>query len=42
MCIRDRDSRIFVYGDGTNRAFHTGVDYDGTPRADYFLSLIHI
>ena len=39
-----QDSRIFVYGDGTNRAFHTGVDYDGTPRADYFpeLGVVHV
>lgn len=34
-----QDSRIFVYGDGTNRCFYTGIDYDGIPRADYFPDL---
>lgn len=34
-----QDSRIFVYGDGTNRCFYTGIDYDGVPRADYFPDL---
>ena len=34
-----QDSRIFVYGDGTNRAFYTGLDYDGNARADYFPDL---
>lgn len=26
-----QDSRIFVYGDGTNRCFYTGIDFDGCP-----------
>lgn len=30
------DNRIFFYGDGTNRAFYTGLDYDGNARADYW------
>jgi hypothetical protein len=30
------DARIFLYGDGSNRAIYSGVDYDGKPRADYF------
>ena len=30
------DNMVFVYGDGTNRALYTGMDYDGMPRADYF------
>jgi len=30
------DTRIFIYGDGTNRALYSGMDYDGMPRADYF------
>lgn len=34
-----QDSRIFVYGDGTNKAFYSGIDYDGVPRADYFPDL---
>ena len=39
-----QDSRIFVYGDGTNRCFYTGIDYDGIPRADYFpdLNVAHV
>lgn len=30
------DNRVFLYGDGTNRAFYSGLDTDGNPRADYF------
>ena len=30
------DAGVFIYGDGTNRALYTGMDYDGLPRADYF------
>lgn len=30
-----QDTRMFLYGDGTNEAFYTGIDYDGNPRADY-------
>lgn len=30
------DNRVFLYGDGTNRAFYSGLDRNGTPRADYF------
>lgn len=30
------DTRIFIYGDGTNRALYSGMDYNGMPRADYF------
>lgn len=30
------DTRIFLYGDGTNRTIYSGMDYDGMPRADYF------
>lgn len=39
-----QDSRIFVYGDGTNRCFYTGIDFDGQPRADYFpeLNVAHV
>ncbi len=32
----NQDSRVFIYGDGSNEAFYSGVDYDGEPRADYF------
>lgn len=39
-----QDTRVFVYGDGTNRCFYSGIDYDGLPRADYFpdLSVAHV
>ena len=30
------DNRVFIYGDGSNKAFYSGLDYDGNPRADYF------
>lgn len=30
------DNMVFIYGDGTNRALYSGMDYDGMPRADYF------
>lgn len=29
------DSRVFYYGDNTNRIYYSDVDYNGTPRADY-------
>ena len=31
-----QDSRVFLYGDGSNNVFYSGLDYDGNPRADYF------
>lgn len=30
------DSALFFYGNGTNKALYTGMDYDGMPRPDYF------
>jgi hypothetical protein len=33
------DNRVFLYGDGTNRAIYSGLDYDGRERADYFPDL---
>lgn len=30
------DTRIFLYGDGTNKTIYSGMDYDGMPRADYY------
>lgn len=30
------DNRVFIYGDGSNKAFYTGLDDNGIPRADYF------
>ncbi len=34
-----QDSRVFLYGDGSNRALYSGLDSDGKPRADYFPDL---
>lgn len=34
-----QDTRVFLYGDGTNKAVYSGLDYDGKPRADYFPDL---
>lgn len=31
-----QDSRVFIYGDGSNEALYSDLDYDGNPRADYF------
>ena len=38
------DRNAVVYGDGTNRCFYTGIDFDGLPRADYFpdLNVAHV
>lgn len=33
------DNRVFLYGDGSNQAFYSGLDNDGKPRADYFPDL---
>lgn len=40
----EQDTRVFIYGDGSNRALYTGVDFDGLPRADYFpdLNVAHV
>lgn len=39
-----QDTRIFIYGDGSNMALYSGLDYDGTPRGDYFpdLNAVHV
>lgn len=34
-----QDTRVFLYGDGTNRCIYSGIDYNGNPRADYFPDL---
>lgn len=31
-----QDSRVFLYGDGSNELFYSGLDTAGQPRADYF------
>ena len=33
------DNRVFLYGDGSNRALYSGLDYDGNPTAEYFPDL---
>lgn len=33
------DSRVFIYGDGSNEIFYSSIDYWGEPRADYFPDL---
>jgi len=34
-----QDTRVFLYGDGTNKTIYSGMDYNGRPRADYFPDL---
>ena len=31
-----QDTRVFLYGDGTNKCIYSGLDYNGNARADYF------
>ena len=35
----ETDTRIFLYGDGTNTAYYSGLDSDGNPSAEYFPDL---
>lgn len=37
------DARIFLYGDGSNMAVYSGLDYNGQPTAEYFpdLNVLH-
>lgn len=37
-----QDTRVFLYGDGTNKCIYSGMDYNGEPRADYFPDLYEI
>ena len=34
-----QDTRVFLYGDGTNKTIYSSIDYNGRPRADYFPDL---
>jgi hypothetical protein len=38
------DNRVFVYGDGSNKAFYSGLDGNGQPTAEYFpdLNVVHV
>ncbi len=42
MYAGTQDSRVFIYGDGSNRTFYSGIDYYGQPRADYFPDLYEV
>ncbi|MBP5317019.1 MAG: hypothetical protein J6Y83_04875 [Bacteroidales bacterium] len=33
------DSRVFLYGDGSNKTIYSDIDYDGKPSAEYFPDL---
>ena len=33
------DTRVFLYGDGSNKTIYTGLDYNGLPSAEYFPDL---
>ena len=37
------DIRVFLYGDGSNMAVYSGLDYDGNPTAEYFpdMNVLH-
>ena len=34
-----QDNAVFLYGNGTNKAVYSGIDYYGKPRGDYFPDL---
>jgi hypothetical protein len=36
------DARVFLYGDGTNRAIYSGLTGDGEPSAEYFPDLYEL
>lgn len=39
-----QDTRVFIYGDGSNKALYSDIDTNGEPRADYFpdLNVAHV
>ena len=37
-----QDTRVFLYGDGSNKAIYSGLDYAGRARADYFPDLYEV
>lgn len=39
-----QDTRVFIYGDGSNQAFYSDLDSDGNARADYFpdMNVVHV
>lgn len=40
----EQDSRVFLYGDGSNKAIYSALDYNGAATAEYFpdLGVIHV
>lgn len=34
-----QDNAVFLYGDGTNKAIYSGIEYDGSSSAEYFPDL---
>lgn len=39
LYLGQQDNAVFLYGNGTNEALYSSIDYNGTPRADYFPDL---
>ena len=39
LWLGQQDNAVFIYGNGTNKALYSSLDYNGTPRADYFPDL---
>ena len=39
LYLGQQDNAVFLYGNGTNEAVYSSLDYNGTPRADYFPDL---
>ena len=39
LFLGSQDTTVFLYGNGTNEAVYSSIDYDGQPRADYFPDL---
>ena len=39
MYAGTQDTRLFIYGNGTNHTFYSGIDYNGHARGDYFPDL---
>lgn len=39
LFLGSQDNAVFLYGNGTNKAIYSSIDYNGIPRADYFPDL---
>ena len=39
LFLGSQDNAVFLYGNGTNKAVYSSIDYWGQPRADYFPDL---